>query len=173
MSKLTLKISHHKILILLITLFSLPLVSSWLFYQNYHFFHLKTTNHGTLINPPLQVSQFLQIDTTHYKQWHIVYVYSNCSHDLIDKMMYKLHQLHTALGDNQYRVNLIISGKHACQVKQTYEFLHIQLHNDLLSSNTIYLVDPLGNLFMSYPETIDMLNIYTDLKKILGVSQIG
>jgi hypothetical protein len=40
-------------------------------------------------------------------------------------------------------------------------------------SRRIYIVDPLGNLMMSYAPGADMRWIYQDLKKLLNLSHIG
>ena len=37
----------------------------------------------------------------------------------------------------------------------------------------IMLVDPLGNLMMSFPQSMDPRDILKDLKKLLKISQIG
>ncbi|OGT53191.1 MAG: hypothetical protein A3E84_00995 [Gammaproteobacteria bacterium RIFCSPHIGHO2_12_FULL_42_13] len=176
MTKLTLRKCQQKTYLTLIIIFSLPLLSSWFFYQYHDYFHLKTTNHGRLINPPLQVSQLLNLNPQQHRQWHVLVIQDDCSHDQIDTVLYELHQLHLALGENKNRVSLIVLGHQLCKLKYIYEFQKIVLYNQQsipLSSNNIYLVDPLGNVFMSYPATIDMLSVYTDLKRVLRASQIG
>jgi hypothetical protein len=42
-----------------------------------------------------------------------------------------------------------------------------------LQGERIYLVDPLGNLMMSYAATVDARDIYKDMKKLLELSHIG
>jgi len=44
---------------------------------------------------------------------------------------------------------------------------------DPLKMNRIYIVDPLGNLMMSYEPNVNPRDIYTDLKKLLRGSRIG
>jgi hypothetical protein len=41
------------------------------------------------------------------------------------------------------------------------------------SAGRIYLVDPLGNLFMSYPADAPDKALLTDLRKVLKLSHIG
>jgi hypothetical protein len=41
------------------------------------------------------------------------------------------------------------------------------------ASDRIYLVDPLGNLMMSYPGDADATGMKKDLQRLLKVSQIG
>jgi hypothetical protein len=45
--------------------------------------------------------------------------------------------------------------------------------HDTLQNHSIYLVDPIGNVFMYYPDATNPMNILKDLKHVLGVSQIG
>ena len=45
--------------------------------------------------------------------------------------------------------------------------------NPLDNLNRVYLVDPLGNLMMSYPADADPTGMRKDLAKLLRVSQIG
>jgi hypothetical protein len=42
-----------------------------------------------------------------------------------------------------------------------------------LQAQRIYIVDPLGNLMMSYVSDVDPRDIYKDMKKLLGLSHIG
>jgi hypothetical protein len=42
-----------------------------------------------------------------------------------------------------------------------------------LAGQHIFIVDPLGNLMMSYPADVDPRSIYQDLKKLLTLSHIG
>ena len=42
-----------------------------------------------------------------------------------------------------------------------------------LQAGRVYIVDPLGNLMMSYQPGSDPRNFYQDLKKLLSLSQIG
>ena len=59
---------------------------------------------------------------------------------------------------------------------KTLEFIHqfmIDGHADVIESHRVYLVDPLGNLMMSYPMGFHRDGLLKDLKKILHYSQIG
>jgi hypothetical protein len=42
-----------------------------------------------------------------------------------------------------------------------------------LDARRIYMVDPLGNLMMSYAPGTDPRSIYQDIKKLLKLSHIG
>jgi cytochrome oxidase Cu insertion factor (SCO1/SenC/PrrC family) len=103
--------------------------------------------------------------------------------------MFTLHQLRIALGKDRNRVNLALIVDQQCQIKDIHDFSKYVLTEQqytLLQSNLsqagdknfvandkIYLIDPLGNLFMYYTNTTNPMNILKDLKKVLEVSQIG
>jgi hypothetical protein len=40
-------------------------------------------------------------------------------------------------------------------------------------ADRVYIVDPLGNLMMSYPPTANPKGMLTDLKRLLGLSHVG
>ncbi len=138
-------------LICLILAFFFPIILSGLLYYNHEHFNLKTTNHGVLINPPLDVKNLWQ--TTYKNQWQIVHVSkNNCDSDC-ENVVYTLNQIKKALGKNSERVsikNVTASGE--------------------LLENKIYLVDPAGNLFMYYADTSNPMNILKDLNHVLEIS---
>jgi cytochrome oxidase Cu insertion factor (SCO1/SenC/PrrC family) len=47
------------------------------------------------------------------------------------------------------------------------------LGQDLLAQGRIFIVDPLGNLVMSYPPEADQARLLKDLERLLDVSRIG
>ena len=48
------------------------------------------------------------------------------------------------------------------------------LDNELLNNGTLYISDPLGNIFMFYnKENLNFKGLRKDLKKVLKISQIG
>ena len=48
-----------------------------------------------------------------------------------------------------------------------------QGNQNFVVSHKIYLIDPIGNLFMYYPDDTNPMNVLKDLKRVLEVSQIG
>jgi hypothetical protein len=42
-----------------------------------------------------------------------------------------------------------------------------------IAGGQVYLVDPLGNLMMSYPESMDPKGLFSDLKRLLKNSWAG
>lgn len=177
---------HQKILVALFMIFTLPVIFSWIVYTYHGYFHLNTTNHGILVTPPIQVSALFNIEQAQKKQWQIIFAPRHCDDVQSDRILFELHQLRKALGENQGRVNLVLWDNQTCLSVALHDFhkviLNDQQTKDLQNAlhqnakfiaDKIYLVDPRGNLFMYYPATTDVMNIFSDLKKVLGVSQIG
>ena len=174
---------------LLLAIFVLPVLASWLLFYNHGYFKLKTMNHGNLITPPVQIMEEIK-NTEKGKHWQIVYAPQNCATTQCEKMMFTLHQLQKALGKDFKRISLTLITDKNYQLKPTPAYHHLifnsmqyakwqtelaqhtpALQNALLDK--IYLVDPIGNLFMYYPDSTNPMDIMKDLKRLLEVSQIG
>jgi hypothetical protein len=169
-------------LILLAMIFILPALAGWVLYDYYSSFSFKTTNYGTLVRPALR-TQHLAISASDQK-WQIVYAPVSCNKDTDDRM-HTLHQLRVALGKDQERVMLTLLTNKECPQPQ-HDFRKLIFtdadKSDLQSllgtekiaaQDKIYLVDPIGNLFMYYAGDVDAMHILKDMKKVLEVSQIG
>lgn len=155
-------------------IFVLPVIASVFLYHYRDHFQFKTLNHGTLVNPPLSATEWLSTDKEQ-KKWLIVYKPTECCGAECEKVMYDLHQVREALGKDHTRIDLVLVTNQSCQVKDAHDFRHLSFKNqqDEKVSGRIYLVDPIGNLFMYYPDSTDGMNILKDLKRVLEVSQIG
>ena len=164
---------HGRIkLLLLLAVFIVPMVLSWVLFYFHQDFHFKTTNQGALVNPA-QYSQDLALNVQQPKQWQIVYVPQDCGNV---KQMYLLHQLRRVLGKDEKRVMLTVVYNQACATVEAHDFrkvLFTDAQYSKLQKDRIYLVDPLGNLFMYYSSNTDPMNILKDMRKVLEVSQIG
>lgn len=145
----------------LLAIFILPMLFAMIIFYGHSYFHFSQLNHGELISPPIQLS------TTTYNElnesnmshrWLVVQVVERCDVSC-QKMQHQLLQVQKVLGNNRDRILVIQTTR-----KKSFP---------ILSTQMIYLVDPLGNVFMSYPASIDPIYILEDLKKLLEVSQIG
>lgn len=165
----------HRQLSLLLLISVLPiLLGTGLFYGR-NYFHFKTINHGTLVNPPIALN--LKNDITHFNQWQIVYVPQHCCDKRCDETMFTLHQLRKAFGKDYNRINLVLGASTTCTINSLHDFEMLKIKQaslkKILFDNQIYLVDPQGYLFMAYTADTNPLNILKDLKRVLEVSQIG
>lgn len=155
--------TYYTPLILLILIFFIPMASSWFLYHHAKWFPLKTLQHGVLIKPPVNIKSFLPESSQ--KKWDVIYVSSDICDQECKKINADLHQVQKALGNDRDRIvvmHLKNSEVHWPFDKTSFIFV-----------KKIFLIDPLGNLFLYYPASTDPMNIFHDLKRLLEVSQIG
>lgn len=172
-----------KLWLLLIT-FIVPVVISWVLFYYHEHFHFNTTNKGTLIDPPIPVGSFFQTKSAH-PVWQIVFIPERCVKDDCQKMMFTLSQLKKALGKDYDRIALTLVSTHTISSSAKFDFEQLSLtepqkfvlkkvfKKENAITNKIYLIDPVGNLFMYYQASVNPMDILKDLKHLLGVSQIG
>lgn|GEM_PF-1828906 len=175
----------NKTLFLLLLVCLLPVLLGWIMYYFSAYFHFNQSSHGTLLNPPVQVNEWVS-QQKQSRQWQIVLSVYDCDQSPTSKVAFKLSQMHKALGEDQKRVNLAVWTLAACEISAPKRFdilvFKQNAYNELQrrlkqrqadGMNKIYLIDPLGNLFMYYPLETNPKDIYNDLKVVLGVSRIG
>lgn len=164
----------------------LPAVTGWFLYHYREHFQFKTLNHGTLLDSATQIPDLVYQNK---KQWQIVYIPNNCCDADCQKITYTLHQLRIVLAKDADRVSLALVLNKMCPKQDTHDLRKIdftqqqyQAMQHLIAQHTkniseiqdkIYLIDPIGNVFMYYSATTDAMNILKDLKRVLEVSQIG
>ncbi|EKD72599.1 MAG: hypothetical protein ACD_45C00630G0005 [uncultured bacterium] len=160
----------NTILFLLTMTFVLPLIASGLLYYYHDHFRFKTINHGILLNPSLD-ARFLYTDMRDETErtWRVVYTSDGCA-EQCKKIEYQLQQVKKALGKDSNRVNVILLSHQDMRMKK---LKNVFIRQNFVVQNKIYLVDPLGNLFMYYSSLVNPMDILRDLKRVLEVSQIG
>jgi cytochrome oxidase Cu insertion factor (SCO1/SenC/PrrC family) len=126
-------------------------------------------------------------------KWTLLYVGSGSCSALCRTDLYNTRQVRTALNRDMDRVQRVFIAEDACC---DWPFLDTQ-HPDLLTiqptaataqilgvlptvdgvapldANRVYLIDPLGNLMMSYAPTANPKGLLQDLKRLLGLSSVG
>jgi len=139
----------------LIFIFLMPIAGGHLLYYFHDYFTLKPKNKGTLISPPLHANK------NKTKKWEIIYVCEkNCA-----AVEFDLSQLKKLLNTDSNRVTISIQNRN----KSISEWGG----SPVIQSQRIYLMDPLNNVFMYYPDSENPLHILKDLKQVLEVSSIG
>jgi len=169
------KISRgRKKLFLVLFIFMLPVIASGILFHYHTHFRLKTLNHGTLLSSLIDVQYlYAKMQGGEQKKWRVIYVSGNVCDVQCKQIDHQLRQVQKALGKDSNRVNTVwLGGKYAELAKLKGSFAQ-QGHPDFSTNNKIYLVDPLGNLFMYYSDDINPMNVLKDLKRVLEVSQIG
>jgi len=160
-------------------------------------------SHGHLILPPRPMQDLILSepgdagrDRHLYGKWNLLYISGGKCDQRCDQRLALMKQLSLAAGKDSYRLQrvLMITGlenKHVYeeQLKQ-YRGVLVVIINDAdmehmadlfrhgdevrpLDADRLYLIDPLGNLLMSYAPEVDPNGIIKDLKRLLKYSRIG
>lgn len=164
-----------------------------------HLLDLKPSgkSYGDLVVPPksLQLPILHDIQDKEFKsqqwlkRWSIVTVDSTGCLAPCQAQVHLLKQVHTSLNKEIKRVQRVllvptkINGEGFNQLQKKYPDLIILMGVDAVTvqfaaefdgtAGRVYLVDPLGNLMMSYPENVDPKGLYNDLKRLLKNSWAG
>ena len=158
-------------------------------------------NHGNLIQPPRTLPNLPLFDPASDKdsarlhgKWSLVYLLQGGCDEACERNLYKMRQLQMATGKHSHRLQRVLlsyggdknplSARHItlyerqliALIKQ--EALDIEnftlTPDDLpLRAGRLYVVDPLGNLMMSYGVEAEPSGIIKDLKRLLKYSKIG
>ena len=187
-------------LIGLAALFFVPLALSFYLYYGTSWRPTGTTQHGDLIAParPLPEVTLTLADggpmapEVLRSAWHLVYLGpGDCPAACRDALV-KIRQVRLALDKDMDRVGRVFLYSGGLSAG---EYLHEE-HPGLLAarvddeagtrllaafpggtsavtSGKLYVVDPLGNLMMSYPGDAPPKSILTDLERLLKLSHIG
>lgn len=180
---------------LLILVFTLPFLTA----VTLHLLDLRPSgkSYGNLVQPPksLQIPTINNLQGQTFKAvqwnkiWSVVMVDStNCAAPC-QAQVHMLKQVHTSLNKEFKRVQrVLLVPTHA--EATTLAALHKQ-YPDLIiltgvdaetvkftqtiqqTAGSVYLVDPMGNLMMSYPEKFDPKGLRSDLTRLLKNSWAG
>lgn len=195
------KKSNNKLTIIaLFAVFLAPPILSWLIYSFGNVSGGKK-NHGELIEPARtlpDIKLFDELNSTEkdlYGKWSIVYINEGvCAEDCLEKI-YKMRQVRLATNKYAHRLQrvLIVDSKQAELyskiLTEDYEgqllIFKDQLPNGFIDNFVInendkkiktgrfFIVDPLGNLMMSYEASADPIGIIEDLTLLIKISRIG
>lgn len=128
-------------------------------------------------------------------KWTLMYISAQPCEAVCEENLYKIRQVRLAQNKNAYRVQSVLIAPAAVPDAEVDALLErhpgvIGLRADAAAMSTlveeftykqakppearrVYVVDPLGNLMMSYPPDADPSAMRKDLKRLLKVSQIG
>lgn len=180
---------------LLILVFTLPFLTA----VTLHLLDLRPSgkSYGNLVQPPksLQIPTMNNLQGQAFKPvqwnkiWSVVMVDStNCAAPC-QAQVHMLKQVHTSLNKEIKRVQRVLLAPTDAEAT-TLAALHKQ-YPDLIILNgadaetvkftqtiqqtagSVYLVDPMGNLMMSYPEKFDPKGLRSDLTRLLKNSWAG
>lgn len=185
------KVNGRKILLGLAVIFVLPFtVAATLHLLNVH---PSSRSYGELVTPaePLQfvASADGLASKKWLKKWSIVTVEANGCLAPCQAQLHLLKQVNTALDKDKDRVQRVLllptapNAEANSALQKQYPDLMIVSNADTEtvkfaaqfkgSAGGVYLVDPLGNLMMRYPQDFNPKGLLTDLKKLLKNSWAG
>jgi cytochrome oxidase Cu insertion factor (SCO1/SenC/PrrC family) len=189
-------------LALVIVLFFAPLLAAFLLYYLGAWRPSGSTQHGDLIHPARPLPAITLHDDAGkalpaallQHSWSLVYIGDGQCNVRCKAALADMQRARELLGKDSGRVQSVFLASDRCCAG---EFLHstfpklIVAHIDepnaaalaalfplydnvpLSSAGRIYIVDPLGNLMMSYAPDAPSVGVYDDLKKLLELSHIG
>lgn len=187
------KTKLYLIVISLLALFTLPMLIANILYKKHITLSKKTTNHGQLILPTIASTQF---NLTSTGKWALIlFIHNNCNKACLNHL-YNLHQILKACGKDRDRIQPIIVSTAPqasyAKLKQSLLPRYPQLeltkitpteYQKLLLSypklkfaqqiNTVFIMDPHGNIMLAYPANSKPVFIFKDIQHLLKYSQIG
>lgn len=174
--------SGRRQLLLVASLFLVPLaVAAWLYYSGWR---PAVGVHGTLIDPPRPLpAEALQ------GRWSLLYLASGNCGERARAVLAELSRLRLALDKDAARVRRVLLHAGECAAADfpsgESDLLVLGATGDdgaalralfppaVDGANGIYIVDPHGNLLMSYPATGSARGLLKDLERLLRLSGIG
>ena len=184
------KSNRRKFILILVLLFSPVVISYTLFFMGYR---PGSVNYGDLIEiQKLSGSGVIQDTNKIFRardlhgKWVMLSVDSGKCDEACDKKLYYMRQVRTMqnremdrierlwLIDDNEPVNTELMEKYEGTffVNAQGSELLTQIPTQQIQRKHIYLVDPIGNLMMRFPEELDPKKMSEDIKRLLQVSQL-
>lgn len=143
-----------------------------------------------LLNPavPLPGAESADPAASWGPKWSMLYYRTAACDDGCRTTLVRLAQVHVALNRDQNRVRRVYLGPDAAELAAQDPTLAVRVLSAetaalqatldasggaVGSDGRIYLVDPHGNLVLSYPPDAEQKGVLDDLERLLKVSQIG
>jgi cytochrome oxidase Cu insertion factor (SCO1/SenC/PrrC family) len=187
-----------RMLAVLAGLFLLPLASAFWAYYGTDWRPVRTVNHGELITParPLDAADLKPAMATSaapsalfHGKWSLVYIGDGRCDDVCRKSLYIMRQTRLSLNSEMTRIERVFLATSECCAQDFLAHEHPGLlvldatgasASSLLRvfpvnerEQSLFIVDPLGNLMMRYDVRQNPKGLLEDLKKLLSLSHIG
>jgi cytochrome oxidase Cu insertion factor (SCO1/SenC/PrrC family) len=178
--------------LLIAALFLGPLaLAAWLYYGGQAMQPEGRTNHGTLLEPIVNLQDALPGSALHAHaegRWLLLYANEGDCDDACQFSLYTLRQSRLMLGKEMDRLvrvflhgaiapdTVLLAREHAGLVTMSDAELAALLRERspaATESGGYFLVDPLGNLVMYFEPGIDPGDMVDDIKRLLKLSRIG
>ncbi len=189
------------VLLLLFAVCALPPLLSWFLYHHTELGRNPSTGqHGALIDPPRPLPDWPLVNPLDeaaaagslHGKWSLVYLLDGACREACRENLHRMRQLRLTTGKHIHRVQRVLvaanqdSGAGAPWGDFPGQLLLVAPEQAALARlfrrdesdrpferGRLYLVDPLGNLMMSYEAGADPGGIIKDLKHLLKYSSIG
>jgi cytochrome oxidase Cu insertion factor (SCO1/SenC/PrrC family) len=189
-------------LLTIMAIFLLPLVIAWLMYAGpIDYRPDKTRNLGRLVVPvvPIDWTGVSALDGSFTARgvegsWVILYPVPRHCENLCLEQITRLRQVHRAAGREQDRIRIVLLFDSTSSLPRKDEILNIYPNFNLATNPThafadalrnagdnsalndeipgLYLVDPLGNIMMTYSGKDDADKLSKDLHRLLNLSKL-
>lgn len=177
----------------LAALFFLPLAAAFWVYYGTDWRPVATVNHGELISPvrpvprlalqPAVAGEALPADLLHHK-WTLVYIGNGQCDDACRNALYVMRQTRLSLNNEMSRVERVFLATADCCANDFLAHEHPGLKVFAAPADvspfpadaraqSLFIVDPLGNLMMRFDVRQNPKGLLEDLKRLLKYSQIG
>ena len=174
-------------LLLVLATFALPIILAK-FALEQQWLEMGVTNKGTLLANELTLEQ-LGLKTTDYEQhWLIMYSLPQQCSVSCQQTLEAVHNTYVALGKDMPRVSPVALYQNELSIDQRQKISQSKWQlvampekaKQQITQSQIFIVDPLGNIFLSHqlPEKAEHLpqfgkQILADMKKLLKYSKVG
>lgn len=183
------KSNRRKFLLLLVVMCTPVIISYALYFMDYR---PQSKNYGDLIpivkvfgkGTNIEDNTILRMKDLHGK-WVLVTVDSGDCNEACKNKLYYMRQVRTVQGKEKHRIERLWlinnSVKPSAELMKEYEGTYfVNADSEILDfietkeeqTKHIYLIDPIGNLMMRFPENVDGTKMGHDIKRLLHVSQL-
>jgi len=183
-------------LLVLLLVFVGPLVGAWLLFDRVDVWRPPSDHYGSLVEPLRPLDDYAAVlpatlaSETLRGHWTLLLLAPSPHDAAAARLVHDLRQLHVALGKHSDRVRRLVvtDGGAAAPVATPQQDPYLQVvmaDRDALArlgqhlagsadaGRALYLVDPLGNLMMSYPLPAAPQGVLADLRRLLRTSRLG
>ena len=172
-------------------MFFVPIFLSWylVFFSDYKD-GVKTVNNGELVSPIINLGS---IDMrsfsddkvySHDRTWILAFLIKDKCNELCQEKLYQIRQIRLAIGKDQDKLERLVLSKASLDwdsYKKEYpgqKYIDVSMtkfesiitafkSNPELKSNSIYLIDPYGNLMMQYKNGTEPIGIIKDIERLI------
>jgi hypothetical protein len=175
--------NSKKELWILLASFVLPIAfGAAFFYLSPASFTQHTINYGEFVNPIITTTKqdITFIDTQNSLQglWTLAYATKQCDHVCI-KALQDMKTIRILMNEDMRRIQNLLLMTNKAKAQQTdalvgYSSKVLNQQLNQFSENSLFLIDPLGNVMLRYnSKNLEIKRVIKDLKRLFKYSRIG